>query len=1100
MTRVLHVGNAPDPHREQLFPPGLWSSSVDTGSAASLSSSGGSSWAFARSDRGWSLTSFTRPSGATWTNQERSLWKLTVFPVGRWAGAKTSDSVTIEPSNASLVDARFASSYATITYRVRIYDSVLQIRTFLAAKANHLQAQLHLEWITKANDCTVDGACVLPLLLDPRDRGSDEACLGALKGHVVVDPIPRFGYRPEQSGQPKFGWLAQRRQSGTTTAGRGISMALWGYYSTLDKEGWTTWIDQAERQVCHAIYESDRSRMLFELWAPCEDWAKVHNGDRAIIKSPILGLRPFLATSAYGWWDVADLYRQRMVAIAAPFAITPKIMLDSTRDDYERAPHLIVSTNGSSGGNTLGDEGQMTPVPGYLRTNLALSSATAMFGLNYGPANDDARHLVPGASQINGTTSRPGLIAAHGTLAPSGVFWGLQKPASFFPEAGECGYWADGQYLDVWANLSLVKHLFTSRQGFLDGDTDETRATAAFLEFATYYREKSYVVQSTSSANKRITVTTFSGDGWKGGIAYIGAAISFLGSDGRSYWAEIDSVSGTQITLNDHPYDYTGSSAYPAAGTTVRVHDRQTGVEYCPYAVSESSTMDFFERYFAEQLARDWGYTLLYLDVLPQAVSREACSSAHTGLGVTHPQGGGTWFVEARRKIFERLQRGLACGRQPNIGWVGGEYLDETFLPYYSFGVHTYGKTDLWRTFESSANDPDFNDPDDHGMRPVPMWSVCYAGKAYGLQTVFSMGNGILADFIRNDSVLPTDAPKFRRVHAWWAGGEWVYGLTPPQWVQTYSTTITVNGSPMQFSNSDLWDAAQYTGANAAVAEVATIRDYYANLVSAEMTWALTYLRNGQLLAPLALGGSTTLFDIYTTGIFDQAGAALGNIPINFRSNLPVLWDPHNYPRVQHQVWKAWTGSSVCVLMTNPTDTSGTLAATVDLTQYGLTGEVYAFRITASNGSAAFLGSFWSTYSLSETVGAYSSGAIIFCPESEIETVRIRSDLTDSPPVQVKTFSHLSPLLAIEVDVLDGGVPVNLAAATTKQLIGTFPSGISLIAPASNVTNGTDGRIRAFLTAQGLRADSGTWTIGARVNIGAGLQDGSRDQIQQNRP
>ena len=1094
MLRTLHVGNAPDPHLAQVFPRGIWADAVEEATTATLSS-GAASWIFRITDRGWSLLSFSRNGSATWVNQERSLWKILVHPVGRWAGVTDRDSLQLEPSRSNLVSWRAGTRSLVATHDVNVYDSVLRVRTVLTADADRLACDVTLSWVTKANDCTVEGVCSLPLLVEPRDRGSDEACLGALKGHVVVDPIPRFRYQPEVSGQPLFGWLAQRRQSGAISAGRATSMAVWGYYSTLDREGWMTWTDTTDRRPAYPIFESDGSRMLFDHWAPVEDWCVVHNGNRTI-EAPRVALRPFQASTPHGWWDVAQHYADRLRALNAPWITGPKIMLDPDRAQHERAPHIFAATSEATE-EDLDDATEIQGLPDFLRTRLGLPASAPIFGLCYGKSQE-TRPWIPGHTATEGTV-RDGILQAHGALEPKASFYGSQKPAFFFPEPGEAGVWNEGQDTDLWTTKGLLPYLYTSRQGFHDGDTDATRGFENSSTVTEYFRERSYTVASVDPAAKRIVVDSFGGDEWKAGQVFIGVSISFL-IGGVVYWAETSSISGTTLTLRDDPRNHLAQAVYPPAGSTVRLHDRTS--EFCYHAVAESDLLPYLERHQWEEMQRIYAGCVLYMDVEPQRLVRELCSSAHAGLSgyAPHPRGGGRWIYDARRKLFERMVFAARCGRQPNVALVGGEYLDEAYLPHKCYGLHVIGHTALWRTFESAPNDPDFNDPDDHGMRPVPMFSVAYAGRAYGLQTVFSFGTGILVNFIRNDNTFPVDAPKYRRAQAWWAGGEWVYGLTPPQYVHTYSEQLTTDGAtPLSLATADPWDAAQYTGANAAVAEVATVRDYWAGIVEAEQKWILSYLRNGELLQPLTHGGGTTLFDIYTSGIFDRASALLGSVHINFRQDLPVLWDPHNYPRVQHAVWRAVSGSSICVVMTNPTDTAGTLEATLDLSLYGLEGEVHAFRV-GTNGIPTPLGESWSTCALSETLAAYSSSAIVLVPESEVESLQLRSDLTDSPPIQVRALSSLTAIIAIEVEVLDGGVPVDVSVALVRQLVGTFPSGASLVAPANNVTDGTDGRIRAFLTAEGFRADPGVWHIGARVNLGAGAVDGSQDQIAQAAP
>lgn len=68
----------------------------------------------------------------------------------------------------------------------------------------------------------------------------------------------------------------------------------------------------------------------------------------------------------------------------------------------------------------------------------------------------------------------------------------------------------------------------------------------------------------------------------------------------------------------------------------------------------------------------------------------------------------------------------------------------------------------------------------------------------------------------------------------------------------------------------------------------------------------------------------------------------------------------------------------------------------------------------------------------------------------------------------------------IELTVRDEGVAVNLSAATTLQILLTSPTGVEKTLTAELVTDGTDGKLRAY-TVSGTIDEEGSWYAQARV-------------------
>ena len=88
-----------------------------------------------------------------------------------------------------------------------------------------------------------------------------------------------------------------------------------------------------------------------------------------------------------------------------------------------------------------------------------------------------------------------------------------------------------------------------------------------------------------------------------------------------------------------------------------------------------------------------------------------------------------------------------------------------------------------------------------------------------------------------------------------------------------------------------------------------------------------------------------------------------------------------------------------------------------------------------------------------------------------------------SAPPQEQVLGLGNEGFELSVQVVDqDGQPVNVAAASTMELVVTWPGGQVQVVPAAFTTNGTDGRVGAAMAA-GLGGGWGLYWVTARVVV-----------------
>lgn len=86
----------------------------------------------------------------------------------------------------------------------------------------------------------------------------------------------------------------------------------------------------------------------------------------------------------------------------------------------------------------------------------------------------------------------------------------------------------------------------------------------------------------------------------------------------------------------------------------------------------------------------------------------------------------------------------------------------------------------------------------------------------------------------------------------------------------------------------------------------------------------------------------------------------------------------------------------------------------------------------------------------------------------------------------------------IRVTITENGSPLNVAGASTKEIVLFKPSGAVVVKAAAFTTNGADGQIQ-YTTLAGDLDDVGVWYVQARVVLGAGTWTTDRGPVEVRR-
>lgn len=1071
---------------EGFYPDGLWD---DEDGDALLVSNDLVTFTFRRSHAGLSLTAWRRNGGVSWENNERQLWAATVYDVDL---GKELGVLAIGPDVGAIEWVEETADGLAASWLVDLSGDRLRVRLDFSLVGDTLFTDCRAEWVGAVSRWAVDSIFVLPLMTDYRDVGDDFAVQAAVRGMQVKDPRYRFRYIPQDPDQPIFGWLERHRNFTATCSGKSQSMPIWGYYSSLSREGWMIWADDRADETMMGTFQSEGLYLGWDYALPQPGWLEAGNGGHALETNTRLALRPFLADTKEAWWDMAEHYRQRLEA-NRPEWFTPKIALDPSREDIERRPAVWVDFDVdafdiANTGAAIG--GEIEGVVAHLREQLQVGTEVPFFGFVVGTPERSRPHM-PGNPPGDENTERSGVAQAHGSVSAGlrNCYFGLHKPANHWPGPTGVGTWGDGT-TNFWEQWDGPQMYVRQRLAQILGESPLRLGNNGTRD-DDFYRSQSNTVAGWNAGLVRVELADPI-DAFGKFFQWGGTGIRIEDPTHGPLQGEVTQIQSSVFAWIRSPglRDAAGRIREPTVGAAVTMADLED--DLCHHAVLGSEVKEFLERYLVKAQRDGWRQGILYLDVYPARALRNKnlCSGDHTGWSrilpgyVNHPRGGGSWWNRSLRDYYRALWEAGRCEQSPGVMWIGSEYLDESHFPYNAICLHVAGYSRLWRTYEPSPNNPSFVSQANHGIHPVPMFHVVHAGRGYCLQRAFNMGNGALSVITRNDSVFPAEAPKYRAAFGLWMCGEWVWGMTPPQYLHTANDNLGVT-----LATADLWDPDQYVGGNAADSSIAALRDLWVSLVRAELQWATSYLRNGDLLAPGDDEGSDT-FDVHALGVFDEA---FGSDALSRRNDLPTLWPSATYPRAVHAAWASTTGASVCVFFLNWTDTSGTADWSFPFERYGLAGEVVVFTVTAA-GVATRVGSFWDTYRYTQSVPAHTMQALLLVPEPETESVQIRSDVVRSLRGST-VIDYYRPVVTLEVELRQSGQPLNLSGATTRQISALLPNGSAISVSGTLVTDGTDGRMRLDLAGALFRSNPGVWKIWGQALIGGQDFVGSKSHL-----
>lgn len=948
------------------------------------------------------LSGFTRRGGShTWTNACRDIWAALIFDCSQTDpnSYRMLHPVAEAFSTSGVQTNAQGDQHIVLTWEdLLVEDSdtiTVSVRITLAHDADFFTVTLEeATWGVGTSRFAVDQLTLLPLRVDPLNSPDDFAALGCGTGVLSANPIRRLKFDYDENPlNPKVPFAGSRRAAFIYPSGRGMRMPVWGYYENTGHEGWHAWIENQTGDMMTCQFQSDGARMLLavSVWQP--GMLSVGNGAEDLAIDHTLCVRPFLATTDHGWWDIANHYRDRMEE-TQPYFWSSLRADDSTRDELEKVPSTFVQV--VQEGYTAGPHRVLVDRLQQLRDKLGVGIEYPIYGnCSFG---HETEHPVNPFNKAVGT-SRAALIEAR----RQNMLLGVHEFARPFGLAFDYRKWPSTT--DTWQHYDLFKALRVGRAGELLGAGDAVRDEG--VSEGSFYFQDTYTILSYNPSNRQVTVSPAFSQTYSH-LRYVRILTTQAGVPNIAYseFTLSGATSGTSIaTLEVDPTDADRIVRNPTLGDTLVVVSIDAP-NLCPHAIASSSYFDDVLKYAWGGMFEFFSPGTYYWDtetsrmLISASQANVPCVHDHADWGdldstyVAHPQGGGDWYVDSRRSLFIRMRDYLRTRSEERYGVspvvVSSEFVDEQFSDVVDIDVQGMSSIAGFRGLDT-AGVPS-GEPDDYNFTEsqytlIPLFAAVYAGrvKSWGYNAFFS--NGILSPATRNGDVVDqTFSDSYIRAMAFWIGNDWPFGLTMPVFCQY----MDGDAAPTDY---DLWNDDEYSADHpngAANPEIAQVRDFWVSLVTAERTWASDYMRNGRMLAPLQLEANTT----YTTSLHGAtADAGAGAFVLNSYHNWPNIYPKDDYPAVTHGVWRHKTKSWVTVILSNWTHSTSVFDATYDFAAWGMTGRVSVFEI-APNGCPQLVDTFSTSSRRLETeLLAYTTKALLIVPESE--TFEIQPRVTD---------------------------------------------------------------------------------------------------------
>lgn len=940
------------------------------------------------------LSSFERKGAGAhaWTNLERSLWRARVFDTQASTHLAVGEICPLwhDLSTAGVVvDSDTGDQTLTLTWTDALVWNTDTLTVTLVLCLKHsddwITASISAEWSGSASRYALDHLAVLPLKIRPWQAPDDVAVQAVQKGVMVSDPVAKLIASPRDGVTSVLPFGSSYINFQCYPQGRGQEMPLWGYYNTADLEGWMVWLENHTGEISFNVFQSDGNNLSLEIIIPQGELLKPHNGSQTLGSSYNFCLRPFLATSTHGWWDIGEQYRLRLEA-TQPYFYVPKRVEDSSLDPLEKTPFAWVQVAHLEypfSDTLLIDRLEQ------LREKIGGDESYPIFGncsFNHG-----STHPINVFNKPNGD-ARQALLKARG----HNFFLGIHQFGQFLPYVNDIRKWPDTT--DVWRDKDLLHGYRMSRRGRWEGGGD----TRIGEHFNQYFYEDLYTVVSynPTSGDMVITPPLVRSTLGQRSISVVArrtngnGVVSILEGD-----LEVGPVAGATALSFSNDFingDYMPDN--PTLGDELAIYGDG---DPCYHAIINTTNyFDWVKKYTWGGYFEVLGTGCYYLDVETSRIlagfannheSVPCCGDHATWTELDnytpHPQGGGEWIGQARRTFFggvvdyvrarSRAAKGLATS------FFHAECQDESFLGLLQADLQGSSNGASWRSFTSATADRvDF--------QMCPLFATVHAGRTFTFMFNEGMSNALLRPDIRNGTrVSDAYSKAYIRAVGAWLGSDWPFGLTLPHFIHYMDSSAT---GPTDY---DLWDDAQYAADHplgAADPEIAQLRDMYVSIMKFEKNFLFDYLRNGDMLPPPVLESGTT----YTTGLHNLILDVYGDpVDTELYYTVPLLYPKSSYPSITSAAWRSRSHARVCVVMSNWTHEEAVHSATYDMAQFGLpTNRPVAVFQVQENGCPALITTFTgATITLDTTLAAYTVGALLFVEEAD--TVYVKPEVTN---------------------------------------------------------------------------------------------------------
>jgi len=937
---------------------------------------------------GLKLVSFQRLAGnQSWANAETNLWKATVFDTTSAAPFSTTN---LTPTAATF-SALQVGNVLTATWTAEPVgaDALTVVVTF-SLGTDWLETTISASWVGTPTDYALDSIGALPLKIDPLNRTNDFACMSNVFGVLSKDPIKYLRYDPTLNGIGTLFGNGETTNTWNYPTGRGASMAVWGYYENTTHEGWMVWAEDWSLALFSARFESDATRLVFEVFEPQEDHVLVGNNGRTLGSQYTFCLRPLRTTQDHGWVDIAKHYRTRLEA-SSPSWLPAKRRDRSDLSDAEKGFLLPVDLSLDDNNHTLGDgkPGDLATILESLRTNSGAPASTPIFGTVEAPG-----YLLHRIAEDPTGDLRAKLLDLYEN---HNCFLQPWFPQIFGPGAGNFlasrqGSWpierwdqtlGDSAELRYWTSNDGVGALRMSRKGYLEGGGVDRLMEGS----GGYYRERNFPIVSYVPF-----VVTVTGNPSTSGFVDNMVAIYIPASgSARLAQATVTALGVNSVTVASPGFvDSLGNSVTPLNTGTLEVYEYNTFSTGARCEHAQVNAAAYFDRLKVNTTVGgldDHGSCGMYVDVYsepsmasPTPGYEQWCYHDDHGSWskidpgyVNHPLGGGPWHRESKITYINSLKQAardlqVARGETPFFH-MSCEDIDETQMFGFDFCWHGVSSGLLFRNTTGIL-------PTVHQYKTVPMWAVVHAGRTVGRNLSQEVSSAALI------GSAPFNRADLHATMGYWLS-EWPYGLTLPM-LSIFETNTQ--------GLKDFWDNTQYADVTPGGISltVKALRDLVVQLWTAHASWLPDYMPYGEFLAPATIDYALTEV---TSGLSQTT----------FTSQYwtyDTIYERSAFPRVTHGIWKAANGS-VCVLMLNWTGSIASLGGTIDTETAGLGApasidlkQVTLDTSKASGCSVTFDRNTAKLYV--RDIAAFSMKAVIFTPASGAAAA-------EAPPITNRT-------------------------------------------------------------------------------------------------